>query len=86
MIAKLRGIFMSETSDAVLEIATEYLGPAAITLLERQTKFHLKGLTFNDLEPLHCEELAKWVALASAMFIEQELASELADKVQRLKS
>jgi len=28
---------MSKTSDAVLEIAVEYFGPAAITLLERQT-------------------------------------------------
>ena len=75
---------MSKTSDAVLEISTEYLGPAAITLLERQTKFHLKGLAFKDLEPSHCEELANWVGLASAMFIEQEMASELADKIRGL--
>lgn len=75
---------MSKTSDAVLEISTEYLGPAAITLLERQTKFHLNGLAFRELEPSHCVELAKWVELASAMFIEQDLASGLAEKIRRL--
>ena len=75
---------MSTTSDAVLEIATEYLGPAAITLLERQTKFHLNGLSFSDLGPQHCTELAKWVGLASAMFIEQDLANELSEKIRRL--
>lgn len=77
-------VYMSKTSDAVLEISTEYLGPAAITLLERQTKFHLNGLIFTDLELSHCEELAKWVGLASAMFIEHDQASELADKIRRL--
>ncbi len=77
-------VFMSKTSDAVLEIAVEYLGPAAITLLERQTKFHLQGLSFTDIRPEHCKELAKWVGLASAMFIEQNLAEELADKIGRL--
>ena len=75
---------MSKTSDAVLEIAVEYLGPAAITLLERQTKFHLQGLNFPDIAPEHCKELAKWVGLASAMFIEQDLAQELADKIGKL--
>jgi hypothetical protein len=72
---------MSKTSDAVLEISSEYLGPAAITLLERQTKFHLGGLSFSDIGPEHCRDLSKWVGLASAMFIEQDLATELADKI-----
>ncbi|KAF5091245.1 hypothetical protein KHC33_06520 [Methanospirillum sp. J.3.6.1-F.2.7.3] len=75
---------MSKTSDVVLEMSVEYLGPAAITLLERQTKFHLNGLNFSDIGPEHCIELAKWVALASSMFIEQDLAQELADKIGRL--
>jgi hypothetical protein len=77
---------MSKTSDAVLVISTEYLGPAAITLLERQTKFHLGGLSFSDIRPEHCSELSKWVGLASAMFIEQDLATELAEKIRRLSS
>ncbi|MDD1729482.1 MAG: hypothetical protein LUQ50_10480 [Methanospirillum sp.] len=75
---------MSTTSDAVLETATEYLGPAAITLLERQTKFHMQGLSFQDLQSSHCTELAKWVGIASAMFIEQDKAEELADKIRNL--
>ena len=75
---------MSNTSDAVLGIATEYLGPAAITLLERQTKFHLGGLSFTEIGPEHCNELSRWVGLASAMFIEQDLAEELAEKIRRL--
>ncbi|MBN1166100.1 MAG: hypothetical protein JXA44_03105 [Methanospirillaceae archaeon] len=75
---------MSIISDKILEISMEYLGPAAITLLERQTKFHLNGLVFTDLQSSHCEELAKWVALASAMFIEQDMALELAEKIRGL--
>ncbi|PWR72159.1 hypothetical protein [Methanospirillum lacunae] len=75
---------MTTTSDTVLVIATEYLGPAAITLLERQTKFHMNGLTFRDLEPSHCADLSKWVGIASAMFIEQDQAQELADKIKRV--
>lgn len=74
---------MSMTSDAVLAIATEYLGPAAITLLERQTRFHMNGLAFSDLTTAHCAELAKWVELASSMFIEKDLAQELAEKIRK---
>ena len=75
---------MSMTSDAVLSISVEYLGPAARTLLERQTKFHMNGLDLSDINPKDCFELAKWVKLASAMFIEQEMADELAEKIMRL--
>lgn len=74
------------TSDMVLKIATDYLGPAAITLLERQTKFHMKGLSFTDLESSQCGELAKWVGIASAMFIEQDLAEELSRKIRELQA
>jgi hypothetical protein len=77
---------MSKTSDAVLSISVEYLGPAAKTLLERQTKFHMKGLDLADLKPDDCAELAKWVKLASAMFIEQEMADELAEKIRRVSA
>lgn len=75
---------MTTTSDTVLAIATEYLGPAAITLLERQTKFHMNGLSFRDLQPAHCTDLSKWVGIASAMFIEQDQAMELANKISRI--
>ena len=75
---------MSMTSDAVLAIATEYLGPAAITLLERQTRFHMNGLAFSDLNTSHCADLAKWVELASSMFIEKDLAQELAEKIRKV--
>ncbi len=75
---------MTTTSDTVLAIATEYLGPAAITLLERQTKFHMSGLSFKDIEPSHCADLSKWVGIASAMFIEQDQAQELAEKIKRV--
>jgi hypothetical protein len=46
-----REVFMSKTSDAVLEIAVEYLGPAAITLLERRLSFISKvsALLTTDL-------------------------------------
>lgn len=77
-------MIMSVTSDAILDIATGYLGPAAITLLERQTKFHMQGLSYQDLQPSHCAELGKWVGIASAMFIEQDLAEELSRKIREL--
>jgi len=73
---------MTTTSDTVLAIATEYLGPAAITLLERQTKFHMSGLSFRDIEPTHCADLSKWGGIASAMFIEQDQAQDLAEKIR----
>lgn len=75
---------MTTTSDTVLAIAAEYLGPAAITLLERQTKFHMNGLSFQDLQPNHCADLSKWVGIASAMFIEQDQAMELTEKILRI--
>jgi len=77
---------MSKTSDLVLAVATEYLGPAAITLLERQTKFHMNNLSFQDLGPSNCDELAKWVGIASAMFIEQDQATDLAEKIRKIQS
>ncbi|HWQ65442.1 MAG TPA: hypothetical protein VN372_01085 [Methanospirillum sp.] len=77
---------MSTTSDLVLAVATEYLGPAAITLLERQTKFHMNNLSFKDLQSAQCDELAKWVGIASAMFIEQDQATELAEKIRKIKA
>lgn len=76
---------MSTTSEQVLAVAAEYLGPAAITLLERQTKFHMNGLSFQDLTPEHCHELANWVGIASAMFIEQDQAALLAESIRKIK-
>lgn len=76
---------MSQTADTVLEIATEYLGPAARTLLERQTRFHMNGLQYNDIGPEHCVDLAKWVKIASAMFIETESADELAARISGIR-
>ena len=77
-------MIMSTTSDSVLKIATEYLGPAAVTLLERQTRFHMNGLPFQDLQPSNCADLAKWVGIASAMFIEQDQAADLAEKIRKM--
>ena len=75
---------MTTTSENILAVATEYLGPAAITLLERQTRFHMNGLAFQDIGAAQCEELAKWVGIASAMFIEQDQAAELAEKIRKM--
>jgi len=76
---------MSMTSEAVLKIATGYLGPAAITLLERQTKFHMQGLDFHEIQPYHCAELGRWVGIASSMFIEQDQAEELSARIRELE-
>ena len=41
---------MSDISEKVLAITIQVLGPASRRFLERQTKFHLDGLEFDDLK------------------------------------
>ena len=72
---------MSALSEKALTISVEYLGPAAKVFLERQTKWHMDGLGFDDLEPKHVAEFAKWVGISGALVIEPAKAKELADKI-----
>lgn len=75
---------MSALSEKALTISVEYLGPAAKVFLERQTKWHMDGLGFDDLEPKHVAELAKWVGISGALVIEPAKAKDLAVKIGAL--
>ena len=75
---------MSVLSEKVLKEATVYLGPASKMFLERQTKSHLAGLEFDNLEKQHLPELGRWVELSAGMLIPKEKAKELADKIRTM--
>jgi len=75
---------MSEISEKVLQISTQYLGPAAKVLLERQTTAHMKGLKFDDLQKFHLAELSNWVKISASLVIDKAKAEELAKKIASL--
>ena len=75
---------MTELSDKVLRLTTFYMGPASAVFLERQTKNHLNGLKFSDLDRKDIPELAKWVLISGSLFIEKTKAEELSKKILTL--
>jgi len=75
---------MSDISEKVLAITIQVLGPASRRFLERQTKFHLDGLEFDDLKKEHIPELAKWVGISTQLIVDEKKASQLADKIKNL--
>ena len=75
---------MSDISEKVLAITIQVLGPASRRFLERQTKFHLDGLEFDDLKKEHIPELAKWVGISAQLVVDEKKASQLADKIKNL--
>ncbi|ABD42168.1 hypothetical protein Mhun_2468 [Methanospirillum hungatei JF-1] len=75
---------MSDISEKVLAITVQVLGPASRRFLERQTKFHLDGLEFDDLKKEHIPELAKWVGISAQLIVDEKKASQLADKIKNL--
>jgi hypothetical protein len=75
---------MSDISEKVLAITIQVLGPASRRFLERQTKFHLDGLEFDDLKKEHIPELAKWVGISAQLIVDEKKASQLADKIKNL--
>jgi hypothetical protein len=75
---------MTDLSDKVHDLTIQYLGPAADMFLERQTDSHMNGLQFSDLRPEHLPVLAKWINVSAGLVIEQNKATELAEKVKRL--
>jgi len=74
---------MSLISEKVLKEVTFYLGPAAERFLERQTKSHMNGLAFNDLERKHLKDLAYWLNVSGGLVIGKEKAAEMAAKIER---
>lgn len=75
---------MSACSDTVLKVTTDYVGPSSKAFLERQTKSHMGGLEFNNLDSSQLPELAKWVNTSAGLLIGKDKAKELADKITKL--
>lgn len=75
---------MSQLSQQVLDIAVQYLGPAAERFLERQTKVHLNGLLFTDLKSSDIPLLTARIRTSAALIIDKRKAGEFADRISRL--
>lgn len=75
---------MSEISEKVTKIGVNYLGPAAKTFFERQTKAHMGGLPFDEVEKDNLLDLSKWVNISGSLIIQKDKAKELADKIAAL--
>jgi len=75
---------MGELTEQITTIAVSYLGPAARIFLERQTKTHMNGLPFVDLERQHLPELKKWVLISASLLIDKTKAEEFSDRVGKL--
>lgn len=72
---------MSALSESVLVETTKYLGPASRQFLERQTKGHLDGLLFDNLEKKHIPLLAHWIIVSAGLIIDKKKAEELGNKI-----
>lgn len=75
---------MSDISEKVLAITVQVMGPASRRFLERQTKFHLDGLEFDDLTKDHIPELAKWVGISAQLIVDDKKAAMLAETIKKL--
>ncbi|MCD1293631.1 hypothetical protein CUJ83_01300 [Methanocella sp. CWC-04] len=75
---------MSILSERILQVSTVYLGPAAKTFLDRQTKHHMNGLVFDNIEKQHLPELCKWINVSAGLIIGKDKSREFADKVAKL--
>lgn len=76
---------MTELAHKVLVITAEYLGPASKVFLERQTRHHLNGVNFNDLEGKHLPDLSRWVNISAGLLIDKARALELSKKISILQ-
>ena len=74
---------MNALAEKILGITVEYVGPAAERFLDRQTKSHLNGLNFADLEQKHLPELSRWIVVSASLLIDKTRAEELSNKILR---
>lgn len=75
---------MSTQSEAVLKLTIEYIGPSSKAFLERQTRAHMNGLEFGNIERSHLPELAKWVNISAGLLIGKDKAKDLSDRMVKL--
>jgi hypothetical protein len=75
---------MPDVSEKVFEITVQVLGPASRRFLERQTKFHLNGLEFDNITREHIPELAKWVGISAQLIVDEKKVTMLVDKIKKV--
>lgn len=76
---------MNELAQKVLSISTAYLGPASKMFLARQTKYHMQGLKYEELQKEHLPELSKWIIISGALVIDKNKAEELAKIITNIR-
>ncbi|HOJ96780.1 MAG TPA: hypothetical protein PK024_08105 [Methanospirillum sp.] len=75
---------MSDVSEKVLVVTVQELGPASKRFLERQTKYHMNGLEFDNLTKDHIPELAKWVGISAQLIVGEKKAALLAEMIKKI--
>ena len=70
-------------SDSAIEVAKQYMGPAAEKFMNRQMKEHL-GIEPANLTADKLSELATWCISSGKLVMGEEKAKEFADKVKAL--
>jgi hypothetical protein len=65
----------------VLKITVDYIGPSSNAFLERQTRSHMEGLDFANLQKAHLPDLSKWVGISAGLLIGKDKANDLAQKI-----
>ena len=71
--------------DEVIDVARNYLGPAAPKFVKRQIRAHLEiegsQLTYSDLD-----ELAEWCYTSSKVLMDDVKAREFSDHIRSLRN
>ena len=75
---------MNLYADAVLKLTTEYVGPSAKAFLERQTRSHMGGLEFGNIDRSNAADLARWVNVSAGLLIGKEKAKELSERILKV--
>jgi hypothetical protein len=75
---------MTKLAERDTAIAVNYLGPAANVFLQRQTRAHMDGLAFADLERKHLASLQYWVFTSASLLIDKAKAREFSEEIGKL--
>jgi hypothetical protein len=75
---------VSQYSEEAIKVTKKYLGPAARSFLERQTRSHMNGLDLNDLDRSQIADLARWVETSAGLLIDKAKAKELASALLKI--
>jgi hypothetical protein len=75
---------MNILAEKVLKVTVEFIGPASLRFLERQTVTHLNNLAFAALERKHIPDLLKWIKISGGLLIGEAKAAELCKKIDAI--